>query len=77
MTNFKSINDWRARINGNEHGVPHVHIQFRDGSRISLAIADGQLLAGHVSPVSRLVAVRAWIEANRDELTIEYSRINS
>ena len=31
MTNYKPIGDWYIRINGNEHGVEHVHVLFRDG----------------------------------------------
>ncbi len=38
MTTYPPHNDWRIRINGNEHGVPHVHVEFRDGSRVSVSI---------------------------------------
>ncbi|BAP88324.1 putative uncharacterized protein [Burkholderiales bacterium GJ-E10] len=76
VTNYEPIGDWRARINGMEHGIPHVHVQFRDGSRVVLAIETGALLAGRVRPVQRLAAVRAWIADRRNELLAEYRRLN-
>ncbi|QZT54255.1 DUF4160 domain-containing protein [Acidithiobacillus ferrooxidans] len=51
-------------------------MQFRDGSRVSLAIETGALLAGYVSPRKRLEPVRTWIEAHRDVLLTEYRRLN-
>ncbi|MHB1581299.1 MAG: helix-turn-helix domain-containing protein [Acidithiobacillus sp.] len=43
MANYSVGDDWRVRINGREHPLPHVHVQFRDGSRVSLAIETGAL----------------------------------
>jgi len=77
MTTYPPVDDWRVRINGREpHPVPHVHVQFRDGSRVSLAIETGQLLSGVVTPRKRLVPVRAWIAARREILLAEYLRLN-
>lgn len=59
-----------------EHGVPHVHVQFRDGSRLVLAIETGVLLAGRVRPIQRLAAVRSWVEERRSVLLAEYRRLN-
>lgn len=61
---------------GEVRPLPHVHVQFRDGSRVSLAIETGALLAGHVSPRKRLEPVRTWIEAHREVLLLEYRRLN-
>ncbi|CAK0749769.1 hypothetical protein CCP3SC15_1630001 [Gammaproteobacteria bacterium] len=77
MTNYDPINDWRVRINGMEHGIPHVHVKFRDGSRVVLAIDDGKVLAGGVTPISRLKPIRAWIVKNKNELLNEYHKLNS
>ncbi|MBU2781738.1 DUF4160 domain-containing protein, partial [Acidithiobacillus caldus] len=55
--------------------MPHVHVQFRDGSRVSLAIETGQLLSGFVTPHKRLVPVHAWVEARRETLLAEYRRL--
>jgi hypothetical protein len=76
MTNYEAVGDWRIRINGMEHGVPHVHVIFRDGSRVSVAIETGEVLAGEVQPVKRLAAALADIGANRAKYLREYRRLN-
>ncbi|TAN48845.1 MAG: DUF4160 domain-containing protein [Methylococcaceae bacterium] len=76
MTTYDSIDDWRIRINGHEHGVPHVHVEFRDGSRISVAIATRQVLVGGVTPAKRLKEALADIEANEAKYLGEYRRLN-
>ena len=77
MTTYPAVDDWRVRINGREpHPLPHVHVQFRDGSRVSLAIETGALLSEYVTPRKRLVPVRAWIAAHREVLLAEYRRLN-
>ncbi|MDX9945583.1 MAG: DUF4160 domain-containing protein [Azonexus sp.] len=54
MTTYPPISDWRIKINGMEHGVPHVHVEFRDGSRVVVAIETCEILAGNVTPPSAL-----------------------
>ncbi|MGC9216527.1 DUF4160 domain-containing protein [Acidithiobacillus sp.] len=77
MTTYPPVDDWRVRINGREpHPLPHVHVQFRDESRVSLAIETGELLPGFGAPRKRLVPVRAWIAARRETLLAEYRRLN-
>lgn len=76
MTNYEVVGDWRIRINGMEHGVPHVHVIFRDGSRVSVAIETGEVLAGEVQPVKRLAAALADIGPNRAKYLREYRRLN-
>jgi len=44
--------------------LPHVHVGFRDGSRVSVCIATGQILVGHVKPTSRLIPALDWITKN-------------
>ncbi|MHB9101560.1 MAG: DUF4160 domain-containing protein [Sulfuricella sp.] len=76
MTNYEPISDWRIRINGNEHGVPHVHVLFKDGSRVSVAIETRAVLSGNVTPAKRLLPARADIEANEQKDLDEYRRLN-
>ena len=76
MTNYDIVGDWRIRINGMEHGVPHVHVTFRDGSRVSVAIKPAEVLAGGVEPLKRLVAALADIRANKAKYLDEYRRLN-
>jgi len=78
MTNYGTITDWRARINGREgsHNVAHVHIQFNDGSRVSVAIQSRMVLAGSVVPSGRLKPVLEWVKQNESALLAEYQRLN-
>ncbi len=76
MTNFKRTDDWRIKINGIEHGVPHVHVEFRDGSRVVVSIETRLILAGGVSPAKRLNEALADIKANKSTYLNEYQRLN-
>lgn len=76
MTTYPPISDWRIRINGMEHGVPHVHVEFRDGSRVVVAIATGAALAGSVTPSKRLTPALADIALNAEKYLAEYERLN-
>lgn len=75
MTNYEIINDWRIRINGNEHGVPHVHVIFKDGSRASVAIVNREILVGSVS-AKRLAPALLNITQNEAQYLAEYRRLN-
>lgn len=69
--------DWSIRINGDEpHPRPHVHVNFRDGSRVSVCIATGCVLAGLVEPHARLKPALRWIALHRALLLVEYRRLN-
>ncbi len=76
LTNFRPINDWYIRINGNEHGVPHVHVVFRDGSKVSVSIEGREVLAGGVKPAHRLNEVRQNIAEHTATYLAEYRRLN-
>ena len=76
MTNYAPTNDWRIKINGMEHGIPHVHVEFRDGSRVAVAIETGELMAGKVIPAKRLNPALTDIAANALIYIAEYQRLN-
>lgn len=76
VTTYPQHNDWRIRINGNEHGVPHVHVEFHDGSRVSVSIETREVLAGGVSPAKRLNDALRDIENNAEAYMQEYRRLN-
>ena len=77
MTTAHGEADWKIRINGGEeHPVPHAHILFRDGSRVSVALDSLEILAGMVRPQKRITPAVAWILVHRDELLAEYWRLN-
>lgn len=76
MTIYPQVTDWRIRINGMEHGVPHVHVEFRDGHRVVVAIETRMVLAGTVVPAKRLAPALADIAANTAKYLAEYRRLN-
>jgi len=77
MTTVHGEGDWKIRINGGEeHTIPHVHILFRDGSRVSVALDSLKILAGMVRPQNRIAPAVTWIHAHHDELLAEYRRLN-
>lgn len=76
MTIYPQVTDWRIRINGMEHGVPHVHVEFRDGHRVVVAIETQTVLAGTVVPAKRLAPALADIAANTAKYLAEYRRLN-
>jgi len=76
MTTYPPITDWRIRINGLEHGVPHVHVEFRNGQRVAVAIETGAILAGSVVPAKRLKPALSDIAAHAAEYLAEYRRLN-
>jgi hypothetical protein len=77
MTKMHSHGDWRIRINGGEsHPLPHAHVEFRDGMRVSVAIESLAVLTGAVRPPKRLDAPLAWVAAHKEELIAEYWRLN-
>ena len=79
MTNYSVGDDWRVRVNGREqHPLPHVHVQFRDGSRVSLIIELGQarFWSAMSRPGNDWDPGRTWIEAHREVLLMEYRRLN-
>jgi len=50
--------------------LPHIHIRY-SGSKASVAIDDGRVLAGSV-PSKQLKMVQAWIEIHKDELFADW-----
>ena len=76
MTTYPAIDDWRIRINGMEHGIPHVHVEFRDGHRVVVAIESREILAGSVTPARRIRPALADIAAHAETYLAEYRRLN-
>ena len=59
----------------NDHGVAHVHIESAAG-RASIAIADGEVLAGDV-PMSMVREAQAWVAAHRHELSSLWKELHA
>lgn len=52
------------------HNLPHIHVRY-SGAKASVAIDDGQVLAGSFPP-KQLKMVQAWIEIHKDELLADW-----
>ena len=52
------------------HNLPHIHVRY-SGSKASIAIEDGRILAGGLPP-KQLKMVQAWIEIHKDELFADW-----
>jgi hypothetical protein len=52
------------------HNLPHIHVRY-SGSKASIAIEDGRVLAG-IFPQRQLKMVQAWIEIHKDELSADW-----
>ena len=77
MPTMHKENDWAIRVNGDEpHPLPHVHVGFKDGSRVSVCIETGRVLVGIIRPPARLTLALEWIEAHKEEFLAEYRRLN-
>ena len=48
------------------HHAPHIHVRYQ-GTKASIAIDDGAILAGKIPP-KQFKLVQAWIELHREEL---------
>jgi hypothetical protein len=74
MPKLKQFPDCRIAIYPRDHRPPHVHVEFRDGSRCTVEI-ETLLVTGTVRPSSRLARPRAWIAANRVQLLAKWKEI--
>ncbi|MHB1360131.1 MAG: DUF4160 domain-containing protein [Rhodocyclaceae bacterium] len=52
------------------HNSPHSYVRYA-GQKASIAIEDGQLLAGSF-PAKQLKMVQVWIEIHKDELMADW-----
>lgn len=52
------------------HNKPHIHVRYQ-GEKASIAIEDGQMLAGGMPP-RQLRMVQVWIDIHRDELMADW-----
>jgi hypothetical protein len=56
------------------HHLPHIHVRYQ-GTRASIAIESGDVLAGQIPP-KQLKLVQAWIELHQDELLANWQLVN-
>ena len=52
------------------HHTPHVHARYQ-GSKASVAIEDGSVLAGELPP-AKLRMLRVWMDIHREELLADW-----
>jgi hypothetical protein len=71
---LKQFPGCRIVIYPRDHRPPHVHVEFRDGSRCTVEI-ETLLAAGAVRPSGRLQQPLRWIAANRARLLAKWKEI--
>lgn len=49
------------------HNKPHIHVYFKKDYKVSIAIQNGDKLAGEIPP-KNLKVIRKWIDSNKKEL---------
>lgn len=59
----------------NRHHLPHFHVRYQ-GSKASIAIEDGRVLAGSL-PAKQLKLVEAWAVLHRDELLANWELVTN
>jgi hypothetical protein len=71
---LKQFPGCRIVIYPRDHRPPHVHVEFRDGSRCTVEI-ETVLVTGVVRPSARLEQPLRWIAANRARLLAKWREI--
>jgi hypothetical protein len=71
---LKRFSGCRIAIYPRDHRPPHVHVEFRDGSRCTVEI-ETLLVTGGIRPSSRLKQRLDWIAANRAWLRATWEEI--
>jgi len=71
---LKQFPGCRIAIYPRDHRPPHVHVEFRDGSRCTVEI-ETLLVTGVVRPSGRLKQPLEWIAANRTRLLAKWEEI--
>jgi hypothetical protein len=71
---LKQFPGCRIEIYPRDHRPPHVHVEFRDGSRCTVEI-ETLLVTGVVRPYSKLKQPLMWIAANRARLQAKWKEI--
>jgi Domain of unknown function (DUF4160) len=59
----------------NDHPPPHIHAKGA-GYNAKISIATGMVLEGHL-PKTKLKRIRAWLDANRDEVAYAWDELRA
>jgi hypothetical protein len=74
MPVLKRFPDCRIAIYPRDHRPAHVHVEFRDGGRVTVEI-ETLLAKGAVRPAAKMSRPMRWIEANRVSLLARWKEI--
>lgn len=74
MPKLRQFADCHVAIYPRDHRPPHVHVEFRDGSRCTVEI-ESLKVSGTIRPAARLASAMAWIEANQTMLLAKWKEI--
>lgn len=74
MPVLKRFPDCRIAIYPRDHLPAHVHIEFRDGSRVTVEI-ETLRVTGTIRPLGRLARPLAWVAGNQPLLRARWKEI--
>lgn len=74
MTTMHRYRNWKITVYGNEHGLPHFHIEG-PGYRCSVSIEHLSVIVGY-APADVLKIAIAWAKKHREQLFTEWYRLN-
>ena len=77
MPTIKYFSNCRIAIYPREHGIPHFHIEFIDGGRVSVAIDSFEVISGAVRPLAKLREPMAWARDNQGLLRSKWQEITA
>ncbi|MHB1271868.1 MAG: DUF4160 domain-containing protein [Rhodanobacter sp.] len=75
MPKLKQFAGRHIAIYPRDHRPPHVHVEFRDGSRCTVGIESLTVSSGTIRPAARLASAMAWIAANKVMLLAKWKEI--
>ncbi len=74
MVTLQRTRNYKIAVYGNEHGVPHFHVEGA-GFRCSVAIATLEVLVGN-APGRALTEALAWAAEHQSKLLAEWQMLN-
>ncbi len=75
MPVIKRFGNCTIKMYADDHPPAHVHVEFSDGTRCSVALESLEILAGAVRPLHRLDEPLTWAAANQELLRMWWKEL--